>query len=661
MEIKNVTVIGAGEMGHGIAELMAINGYNVGLEDVSQEILRRALENIRKSLAKLRDKGQIKDTVEAVMSHITTYTSLEESVKDADLVIEAIPEIEDLKKKVFTDLEKFSRKDAILASNTSNIRITDIAAGLKERHRVAGLHFFNPPVLMKLVEVIKGEETSDSTIDTLYNLVKSLDKYPIRVIKDIPGFVVNRVNAPGTLLMCLLVDSGTVGVEELDAFMKKQGFPMGPFELADYVGVDVVYHSLEYFARTVNPDYGKCNLFTELYNKKHLGMKTGRGFYDWSGGRPVIHPEKATDKITPLDFYAVEINEAVKLVEGGVASPEDIEMGVRFGLNRKYGPVTEAKDITNDQVLAKLEELTKKFNNSVFEPAESIKKGRMHAVLGLGVLTHESGDTIKANDLTADIRADFRNIVLERPEKRIARIVLNRPKYNTINSDLLGELEGALRMLWNEREVSVVIITGHGSILSAGADLKEFSMSSYEFMEGSRRGERIFEMLSDMPKLTMAVMKGFALGGAFEMSLACDLRVGTEDVKMGFPEVTLGLIPGWGGSQRLARLIGLGRAMELTVTGKRISGKEAYAMGILNMVAEDADEAALEYAKSIAQKSAPISITLIKRLLNKGNTVPRDVGLEMEAFAAGVAFSTEDLKEGISAFFEKREPRFRGK
>ena len=654
MEIRNVTVIGSGEMGHGIAEIMAINGYRVGLEDVSQEILAHAMENIRKSLDRLHGKGQLKDTVEAVISRITTYTSLEESVKDADLVIEAVPEIEDLKRKVFSDLEKFSRKDAILASNTSNIRITDIAANLKERHRVAGLHFFNPPVLLKLVEVIKGEETYDSTIDALYNLVKSLGKYPIRVMKDIPGFVVNRVNAPGTLLMCLFADSGIAGVEEVDAFMKNQGFPMGPFELADYVGVDVAYHSLEYFARTVNPDYGRCSLFSRLYNKKNLGMKTGRGFYDWSGGRPVIHPEKATEKITPLDFYAVEINEAVKLVEGGVASPEDIETGVRFGLNRKYGPITEAKDLTNDQVRAKLEELVKRFNNSVFEPAESIKKGRLKEVLGL-----ESG--LKPQDSTVSMGTGFRNIILERPEKRIARITFNRPKYNTISSDLMDELESALKLLWNEREVSVVIITGQGSILSAGADLKEFTMSSYEFMESSRRGERIFEMLSDMPKLTIVVMKGFALGGGFEMSLACDIRIGTGDVKMGFPEVNLGLVPGWGGSQRLARIVGLGRAMELTVTGKRISGNEAHAMGILNMVAEDPDRAALEYAESIAEKSAPVSIALIKRLLNKGNTVPRDVGLEMEAFAAGVAFSTEDLKEGIAAFFEKREPRFKGR
>lgn len=654
MEIRNVTVIGSGEMGHGIAEIMAINGYRVGLEDVSQEILGKAMENVRKSLKKLHGKGQLRDTVEAVMSRITTYTSLEESVKYADLVIEAVPEIEDLKRKVFSDLEKYSRKDAILASNTSNIRITNIAANLKERHRVAGLHFFNPPVLLKLVEVIKGEETSGSTVDTLYNLVKSLGKYPIRVMKDIPGFVVNRVNAPGTLLMCLFADSGTAGVEEVDAFMKNQGFPMGPFELADYVGVDVAYHSLEYFARTVNPDYGKCSLFSRLYNKNDLGMKTGKGFYDWSGGRPVIHPEKATKKITPLDFYAVEINEAVKLVEGGVASPEDIETGVRLGLNRKSGPVSEAKDLADDQVRAKLEELVKRFNNSVFEPAESIKKGRMKEVLGL-----EGG--VNPQDSMGNMGTSFRNIILERLEKRIARITFNRPKYNTISSDLMDELESALKLLWNEREVSVVIITGQGSILSAGADLKEFTMSSYEFMESSRRGERIFEMLSDMPKLTMVVMKGFALGGGFEMSLACDIRIGTGDVKIGFPEVNLGLVPGWGGSQRLARIVGLGKAMELTVTGKRISGKEAHAMGILNMVAEDPDRAALEYARSIAEKSAPVSIALIKRLLNKGNTVPRDVGLEMEAFAAGVAFSTEDLKEGIAAFFEKREPRFKGR
>lgn len=662
MDIKNITVIGSGEMGHGIAEVMAINGYKVALEDISQDILERALTNIRVSLEKLYKKGSLgNDTVESVLSRITTYTSIKESVKDSDLVIEAVPEIQDLKEKIFIELEKYTREDTILTSNTSNIRITYIARKLVKRDRVAGLHFFNPPVLLKLVEVIRGEETSENTIDILYEFIKKIGKYPIKVMKDVPGFVVNRVNAPGTLLMCLFVDFGIAEPKEIDAFMKKQGFPMGPFELADYVGVDVAYHSMEYFARTVNPDYGKCKQFARLYNAKNLGMKTGKGFYDWSKGRPVINLDKATEKMTPLDFYSVEINESVKLVENHVASPEDIETGVKLGLNRKYGPITEASNLSNDEVKAKLEELVNKFHNSVFEPAESIKKGKMREILGLDHDNRSEKGTKDSEQSISTQEISFKNIILEKTKNNIARIILNRPKYNLINSELLKEFEMALRKLWDDREVRVIIITGQGSILSAGADLNEFTFNSYEFMESSRRGERIFEMLSDIPKLTIVVMKGYALGGGFEMSLACDMRIGTEYVKIGFPEANLGLVPGWGGSQRLARIIGLGRAMEITISGERITGKEAYEMGLLNKIAEDPDKAALEYAEYITKKSSPVSIALIKRLLNKGNTVPRDVGLEMEAFAAGIASSTEDLKEGISAFFEKRNPNFKGR
>ncbi|MEM0290431.1 MAG: enoyl-CoA hydratase-related protein, partial [Thermoplasmata archaeon] len=194
-----------------------------------------------------------------------------------------------------------------------------------------------------------------------------------------------------------------------------------------------------------------------------------------------------------------------------------------------------------------------------------------------------------------------------------------------------------------------------------GADLSQYFPSSFQFLEFSRKGERIFRLLSEMPKLTIAVMKGYALGGGFELSLACDLRLGTEDVQIGFPEVTLGLIPAWGGSQKLARVIGLGRAMELIITGQRIDGKNAFSIGIINKLIKDTENEPLEYAKKIAENSAPISIALAKRLLNKGVEVPMDVGLEMESFAAGVLFSTEDLKEGISSFLQKKKPEFKGR
>lgn len=667
MEIKNITVIGSGEMGHGIAEVFAIRGYNVVLEDVSSEILDRAIKGIKESLEKLEKKGSLgKETVQSVMSRIKTNTSIADGVKDADLVVEAVPEIEDLKKEIFQELEKSCRNDTIFASNTSNIRITDIANNLHNRDRVAGLHFFNPPVILKLVEVIKGEETSDEVVDTLYSLVKNIGKYPVRVMKDVPGFIVNRVNAPGGLLICLTADSKIAGPEEIDAFMKSQGLPMGPFELTDYVGVDVAYHSMEYLARTVNPDYRKCKLFEDMYNKKMLGMKTGRGFYDWSKGRPIIDMKKATDKVSLMDQFSVEINEAVKLIDDGVASPEDIEAGIKLGLNRPFGPISVAKTLTNAEIKERLDNLVKKFGNSVFEPAESIKNGRMRdAIEGrVGKKREKDSQTQEAKkpaESESDTPEKFETIILEKFPYKVARITLNRPKYNTISRELIQELESAIRMLWDDNEVNVVIVTGKGDILTSGADLSGYSASGFHFLENSRKGERTFALLSEIPKLTMVVMKGYALGGGLEMSLACDLRIATEDVKIGFPEVTRGLVPGWGGSQRLARVIGLGRAMELTLTGKRITGKEAYDLGLVNRISNDPDNFALEYARSIAETSAPIALALAKRLVNKGTEVPTDIGLEMEAMAAGIVFTTDDLKEGISAFFEKRKPVFKGK
>ncbi|MGC9166407.1 MAG: 3-hydroxyacyl-CoA dehydrogenase NAD-binding domain-containing protein [Thermoplasmata archaeon] len=666
MEIKNIAVIGSGEMGHGIAEVFAIKGYSVNLEDISEEILKKAKDQIFESLKKLEEKGKLgKEKAEDVLSRINFTTNFQDAVKDADLVIEAVPEKEDLKKKIFADLEKYTRNDAILTSNTSNIRITDIAKDLKYKDRVAGLHFFNPPVMMKLVEVIKGEETSENTINILMDIVKKIDKTPVRVNKDSPGFIVNRINAPDMLFFCLLIENNVATPEEIDAFAKMQGLPMGPYELIDYVGIDVVYHSMEYYARTLNPDYAKCNVYKDLYSKGYLGKKTVRGFYDWSQGRPKIDTNKATDKVSLLDLFAIEINEAVKLIEEDVANPEDIETAVKLGLNRPFGPISVAKSLTNAEVKEKLEELANRFKNSVFEPAETIKQGKMRDAID-GLLKKEkkketTGISIAQVKEETKSKQEYSTIILEKYPFKVAKIILNRPKNNTITGELLDELENAIRSLWNDPEVNVIVIAGSGERFSAGAELSQYFPSSFSFLEFSRKGERVFRLLSEIPKITIASIKGVALGGGFELAISCDLRVSSPDAQLGFPEVTLGLIPAWGGSNRLAKLIGISRAMDLIITGRRINGKDAYEWGIVNRLSDNPDEESMNLAKSIAENSAPISAALAKRIINKGTEIPMDVGLEMESIAAGLVFSTEDLKEGISSFLQKKKPEYKGR
>lgn len=663
MEIRRVAVIGAGEMGHGIAELFAMNEYEVTLMDKFPEVLENAKGRIAQSLEKFVGRGKFtKAQSDAAYSRITFEGDMAKAVSRADLVVEAVPEIPELKKSVLKEAGQAAPSGAILASNTSNIRISELAEGTPGPERVVGMHFFNPPVVMKLVEVVPGAKTDPAVLDAVALVCAKLGRTPIKVLKDSPGFIVDRINAAETLFFCLVLDKGIAAPEEVDSYAKSQGLPMGPYELLDFVGVDIAGDSLSYFAKTLSPEYGKGLIFARMVEANRLGKKTGKGFYDWSTGKASIPKAPPTDKVSVLDIFSIEINEAIKLIEEGVARPEDIEKGVCLGMGRPFGPISVAKGLSNSEVKSKLEELAARFECKVFAPAKSILEGKM-----LEVIESKPGAGAElAGQLGAKPEKEWGAagpIFVEKLGGRVARVVINRPKQNTINAEVLDGLDRILTELWNDNEVAVVVLTGTGGAFSAGADLSQFFNSSAAFVEFSRKGERVFKRISEFPKLTVAVVKGYALGGGLELAMSCDLRLATEDAKLGLPEVTLGLVPGWSGTQKMARLIGLSRASALVLTGERISGKQAYELGLVNRLvpAGDPDEYALQYCRELASALAPVAVMLAKRLLNKGTEAPSDVGLEMEALSYGVLFGTEDLKEGISAFLGKRKPEYKGK
>ncbi|MGD1054875.1 MAG: enoyl-CoA hydratase-related protein, partial [Nitrososphaerales archaeon] len=407
---------------------------------------------------------------------------------------------------------------------------------------------------------------------------------------------------------------------------------------------------------------GKGLTFARMVEANQLGKKTGKGFYDWSTGKANIPKAPPTDKVSILDIFSIEINEAVKLIEEGVARPEDIEKGVSLGMGRPFGPISVAKGLSNSEVRSKLEELAAKFECKVFAPAKSILEGKMLEVIE-SKPTAEVGLAGTSGTKPEKELGVAGPIFVEKLDGRVAKVVINRPKLNLLNAEVLDGLDRILTELWNDNEVVVVILTGTGGVFSAGADLTQFFNSSLAFLEFSRKGERIFKRIAEFPKLMVAVVKGYALGGGLELAMSCDLRLATEDVKLGLPEVTRGLVPGWSGTQKMARLIGLSRASALVLTGEGISGKQAYEIGLVNRLvpAGDPDEYALQYGRELASAIAPVAVTLAKRLLDKGTEVPSDVGLEMEALSYGVLFGTEDLKEGISAFLGKRKPEYKGK
>jgi len=665
-----VAVIGAGEMGRGIALVFASSKFEVALEDAFPQALEKAKAYIEENLKRSVEKGNIKKGEDQeILGRIKFTSSLEEAVKGVDIVVEAVPEIVNLKQEIFEKLDKLTPENVILATNTSNIKISEISKNVNHKERVIGMHFFNPANRMKLVEVIKSEYTSDEIFNKTFEISMQIGKVPVKVLKDSPGFIVNRINAPDMLFFCKIIDMGIAKPEEVDAFAKEQGLPMGPYELMDFVGLDVVIHSMDYYAETISPEYRECNFVRELVNKGFLGKKTGKGIYDWSSGRANIPKAEPTDKVSLMDLFSIEINEAIKLIEEKVAVPDDIETAVKLGLNRPFGPISVAKSSTTAEIKKNLEDLASRFKVKVFEPTESIKNGKMKELLNIKSFQEESKEKPKEAQKSIGTVSEakavrrYETLYIEKMENYVAKLVLNRPKHNLINTDLLNDLEAAIKELWEDKEIRVVIITGSNENFSAGAELSQFIPGMFDFVEYSRKGERVFKLLQEIPKVVIAEIKKYALGGGFEMALSCDIRVSTPDAQIGFPEVTLGLIPAWSGSQRLAKLIGMSRAADLILTGRKFTGKEAYEMGIVTHVYdnEKVDSETIKLAESISLGTSPIAVALAKRLINRGSEISYDNGLEMESLAAGILYGTEDLKEGISAMLQKRKPEFQGK
>ena len=376
-DIKTVAVIGAGDMGHGIAEAALIVGYRVFLQDINKKMVDRGVARIHESLQKLVEKNRVPaqqhEMIKSELLH--ACVELSEAVKDADLVIEAIPEIMDLKKDTFRQVAAAAPAQAILASNTSTMKITEIASVTARPAQVLGLHYFNPAVLMKLVEVIRAEKTSEETIQAGLEFVRKNNKVPVRVEKDVPGFIVNRVQAPGAVLLNCILDEGRVEPEAVDATMRNLGFPMGPYETMDYTGLDINYHANMYFAEAVHPDFTPGRILTEKIKAGELGKKTGKGLFEWSSGRPEIDLSKTADPFDPLDLVAVNVNEATKIVEMGVCSLEDIDIAIVNATGSPTGIVAVARDLPLQELRRRLEQLAEKFNKEIFKPSRMIIEG----------------------------------------------------------------------------------------------------------------------------------------------------------------------------------------------------------------------------------------------------------------------------------------------
>ncbi|MCP1301797.1 3-hydroxybutyryl-CoA dehydrogenase [Chryseobacterium sp. S0630] len=282
--MKNIVVIGAGTMGNGIAHTFAQSGFKVNLVDVSQEALDRGLKTITTNLDRIIAKGNLTEEQKAeTLGNITTFTALNDAAGAADLIVEAATENLDLKLKIFGQMDELAPANCILATNTSSISITKIAAATKRADKVIGMHFMNPVPIMKLVEIIKGYSTSKETFDSIYEMSKTLGKVPVEV-NDYPGFVANRILMPMINESIETLYNGVAGVEEIDTVMKLgMAHPMGPLQLADFIGLDVCLAILNVmYDGFKNPQYAPNPLLVNMVTAGKLGVKSGEGFYDYS-------------------------------------------------------------------------------------------------------------------------------------------------------------------------------------------------------------------------------------------------------------------------------------------------------------------------------------------------------------------------------------------
>ncbi|MFD0962754.1 3-hydroxyacyl-CoA dehydrogenase family protein [Pseudofulvibacter geojedonensis] len=285
--MKNIAVIGAGTMGNGIAHTFAQCGYNVNLIDISQAAIDRGMATISKNLDRMVAKEKISEADKAeTLGNITTYTSLKDGVSNIDLVVEAATENLDLKLKIFKDLDELCPANAILATNTSSISITQIAAVTSRPEKVIGMHFMNPVPIMKLVEIIRGYNTTDEVTNTIMEMSRNLKKIPTEV-NDYPGFVANRILMPMLNESIETLYNGVAGVQEIDTVMKLgMAHPMGPLQLADFIGLDVCLSILNVmYDGFKNPKYAPCPLLVNMVAAGKLGVKSGEGFYDYSESR----------------------------------------------------------------------------------------------------------------------------------------------------------------------------------------------------------------------------------------------------------------------------------------------------------------------------------------------------------------------------------------
>jgi enoyl-CoA hydratase/3-hydroxyacyl-CoA dehydrogenase len=676
-QINKIAVIGAGNMGSGIAQKMAQEGLHVVLVDIDEEFVERGLNTIRQMLKEAVERKILTaENVHDILSNIIGTCDFE-MVADADLVIEAVFEDKQVKFDLFAKLDKICSQKTILATNTSSFYVREFAEKTSRPDRFVGLHYFYHPAKNRLLEIIPHEKTSKETIEKSLLAARLHGKTAI-VVKDAPGFAVNRFFVPFLNEAARMLEEGMANIPTLEE-AAKQAFKigMGAFELMNVTGIPIAVHASTTLGNELGPFYATPDILKAQMEKKED--------WDLKGDVDKSRLPEAKDR-----FYGVCLGVAAALVDEGVASIEDTDRGAKIGLRWLMGPFEIMNNIGIEKTYKAVQAITQKYPDF-----------KMPKILE------------KQNELGKPFAFNFVDLEIKGP---IAYITLNRPEaMNALNETVVAQIAAQFDEAEKDSNVTAIVIQGAGKAFGAGADIKWFvdkikADKITDIVEFTRKGHELLLKIENSEKLTIAQLDGLSLGGGSELALACQAIIATPAGSMGFPETGIGIFPGLGGMLRMARFTGPELAKYYVFTGAPISAEDAQALGIITRLVATAevdstisalvsegkpdkyrpreipevfkplarvcssenvarllagkqpegipDDLAAKTAKIIGYK-APLALKLADEIIDQQISKSIGEAVEIELGRTKEIFSTADALEGLSSLGRKK-PEYKG-
>lgn len=624
-----VAVLGAGNMGSGIAQTCAEAGFTVRVRDVDAPAIARGRSLLEKTLEGAIARGKATTAHrDEVLARISFTTDLGQALAGSALVIEAVFEEELVKHALFAEVAPLVGPTTIVATNTSSFSVTALARGFSDPGRFAGLHFFFPAAINRLVEVVAGEGTHPATRAALVEFAERLGKLPIETA-DRAGFCVNRYFVPYLNEAARMAEEQVASLATIEEVGRELfGATLGPFELMNVTGIPIAFHAQTSLCQAFGPAYAPSKLLEEQF----------RAGAPWAWKETEVEPAKKTAVRERL--LGLTIGIATRLVEEKVATAEATDRGAVVGLRRRWGPFAQLNSIGVAEGLHLTEEYAR----------------RWHGQFPISRELHERSVRGERKWPVAYVRVERRGPV--------AWVLLDRPEVlNALSSELMEQLDETFRGLEPDVTVRAVVLAGSSSVFAAGADIAEMEQKSpAEGIAFGFVGQRVAERIERFPAPVIALVEGYALGGGLELALAADFIVAAEGSRLGLPEVTVGIHPGMGGATRLARIIGRSKTKLLAYTGVPVPAEEAFRLGFVATVypAATARAGTQALAETIASR-APLAVRGLKQVIDRGMDAPLAAALYLEAVSAGQTFVTSDRTEGMRAFLERRKPAFEGK